>query len=327
MLASEQALRGSDGKHDPRIVVAITPLIPAGPLVHTRSSITTHTSRDPDLSDLHYRGTFHGVATLWRPDAAETTWARASIHPDGTLTLATSLQAPTLQHVAWCRGLFRIGQQVTAGSDKFLICVMRNSSGLEGSRDYRLATATGPEDMPTALGKTRVARHGHELGGVAEPERALALDPRHPCLPSLIRCLMTKRNGAAPMGPTVIENPVQQGARLLIPKGTLVRCRGTVKAVGCATHVRVFSAANGFVNTTAPDEGYGFVHLPTITWHGSGGCWTDARLTPELCASLGMAVPELPSAECFTPVLSTTPSYGPGRDDRFSLAGAGGTPA
>lgn len=94
---------------------------------------------------------------------------------------------------------------------------------------------------------------------------------------------------------TTIVNPIERSTRITLPKSTHYRHRGATHVTGRSYEVLVHSASNGWVDTwNDAKKGCGYVRLPSITWAGSGGYWSDLRATPELCVILGLEMPHAP---------------------------------
>lgn len=122
-----------------------------------------------------------------------------------------------------------------------------------------------------------------------------------------------------------ITNPLKAGQHVTIPAGHPYRHRGSVRVTKRATTVRLHNAWDGYV-ATMPEPGRpaGFVHLPTISWAGSGGYWSDMPLTPELCEELGFEVPSIPDDPFYRRAgyIEVEPRYGVGFDSRIVVENA-----
>lgn len=136
---------------------------------------------------------------------------------------------------------------------------------------------------------------------------------------------MTEATPTAPAGRRTensIVNPFARGQRLIIPAGTPVRTTHPRRRHGYftkrATTITVARASNGWIDLwNDTKKGRGYVHLPVITWAGTGGYWCDVKVTPELCATLDAAVPDLPYVDDYDrPYLDYEPAYGLRTDNR-----------
>lgn len=130
---------------------------------------------------------------------------------------------------------------------------------------------------------------------------------------------------AAAPGENRIPNPLKRGQRITLPAGTVAtsmnpRKRGPF-ALKRALTITVYSTSDGHIDLWDDRKrGRGLVCLPTITWPGSGGYWTDVRLTPELCQAIGVPAPGLPTLSDYDRrSLDIEPCYGHGYDDRLTV--------
>lgn len=119
-----------------------------------------------------------------------------------------------------------------------------------------------------------------------------------------------------------IPSPVRPGDHITLPKGTIAtstnpRRRGPF-AIGRATHIRVHHVLPGWVDLWNDHRhGRGYVVLPEIVWPGTGGYWTEARLTPELTTALGYPPLQLPELSPWDlSRVDVEPGFGPGYDNR-----------
>lgn len=122
---------------------------------------------------------------------------------------------------------------------------------------------------------------------------------------------------------TAIIVPFARGDRISLPAGTVYRRGMEIRELKRLTHITVFSACNGWINLD-PYRGavVGKVHLPTVTWAGAGGGWSDVQFTPQLCEKLGIEVPVIPDMadEIDYYRFDTVPSYGgDGDDNRYRI--------
>lgn len=123
--------------------------------------------------------------------------------------------------------------------------------------------------------------------------------------------------------PNRIDNPFQRGQSLTIPAGTPVRStnpkhKGEVFTTNRAQTVMVRQVGDGYIDLwDDAKRGIGFIWLPTLTWAGGSGYWSDVKITPEFCEALGVDVPAIPSVgTCDARRLDVEPAYGPGYDNR-----------
>ena len=99
-----------------------------------------------------------------------------------------------------------------------------------------------------------------------------------------------------------IKNPFSRGQVITIPAGTPFTTthpgRDGVQVTGRKQQVKVHSVNDGYVQRW--DERNiprGTVHLPEVTWPGTGGYWKDIQVTPELLAANGLPGLELPELD------------------------------
>lgn len=129
---------------------------------------------------------------------------------------------------------------------------------------------------------------------------------------------------AAP-GENRIPNPIKRGQRITLPAGSVATSMNPRKkgpfALKRALTITVHSASDGYIDMWNDlKRGRGLVCLPTITWPGSGGYWTDVRLTPELCQAIGVPGPALPTLSDYDlRGMDIEPCYGHGYDNRLTV--------
>jgi hypothetical protein len=114
-----------------------------------------------------------------------------------------------------------------------------------------------------------------------------------------------------------IPNPFIRGQEVVIPAGTPVRHRGDVRLSRRTQTITVFSTSNGWLDLWGDRHDRGAAILPTITWPGSGGYWSDVQVTPELVEANGLtAMPEAAYDTAYegrldaSPLLADAPRWG-----------------
>lgn len=119
-----------------------------------------------------------------------------------------------------------------------------------------------------------------------------------------------------------VRNPFRQGQRITIPTGTPMRSTNPRKRGVFVSqrliHVTVFSAYDGYLDMwNDASAGVGYVHLPSISYVGSGDYWHDIKITPELAQIMGGETLTLPTLHPHDhDHLDVVPCFGPGYDDR-----------
>ena len=128
---------------------------------------------------------------------------------------------------------------------------------------------------------------------------------------------------ATPVSTSVsVRNPFRRGETVTFPTGTPMRSTNPRKEGTFYTKrpvtVRLHSVHDGHVDMwNDAKRGLGFVHLPTLTYVGSGDYWTTVKVTPELADLLGKPHPTLPTLHPYDQRrLDVEPCFGQGYDNR-----------
>lgn len=120
-----------------------------------------------------------------------------------------------------------------------------------------------------------------------------------------------------------ISSPFRRNDTVILSKGTVVRSTNPSKrsyVLTRAQRIIVRMSSPGYVMLDGGED-RGKVHLPTLTWAGTGGYWCDVQVTPELCEANDVGVPELPGQDgrIGHTALNVIPSYDEGYTNRWTV--------